>query len=583
MPSSTARRAAYCLSALFLSSALTGQTVGVLEVGPGPATRDASSVAAAASAPGGPFGNVEVPNGGILLIPDSTNDRVMAFDAETGLLINADFIPADSTHLNTPKNAVADPGRHFVYVSDQLNDVVQRYSFETGEFLGTAAGPDLSKLDNLTGVALQPDGSLLVCVTGGTNADTVARFSANGSYLGNLVAAGAGGLDGPFDILAASTGYLVSADTSDAIHRYAANGTASSNLASINTFPEQLARAANGNLLVANFSGTQEGIVELNAAGTVVGISNPTETSGYRGVWELPNDHYLVTTASGVHEIDRDDNFVATRQASASGQYIEYVPPRGNYRLTTSSFDPACAVPFSHSDGEVDAYYDLEASGFFTDPTLFGDDVVFDWVLPLDDSDFDTRQRFYGANVGRVVKIHTNGFVFFEPGTPGAGIANVPSAFPNPAAPNNLLAPFWRDLVVTYDAGTNKGISRAVYQSSGSTFAWIVEFDDAKIFPGGGSDHVDFEVYGRLKPSDAEGDYEFIFAYDNLVGQTGLNLGIGIEPAMAEQGTTFHYSSSAAPLPVTDGMAICFDWELDLLFADSFELGDSRLWSATHN
>ena len=47
-----------------------------------------------------------LPGSGLLLIPESTNDRVMAFDPTTGDLIDADFIPADPTNLSTPIHAI---------------------------------------------------------------------------------------------------------------------------------------------------------------------------------------------------------------------------------------------------------------------------------------------------------------------------------------------------------------------------------------------------------------------------------------------------------------------------------------------
>ena len=43
---------------------------------------------------------------GLLLVPDSANDRVMAFDPLTGNMVDPDFIPSDPTNLSTPKNAI---------------------------------------------------------------------------------------------------------------------------------------------------------------------------------------------------------------------------------------------------------------------------------------------------------------------------------------------------------------------------------------------------------------------------------------------------------------------------------------------
>ncbi len=66
---------------------------------------------------------------GLLLIPDSTTDRVMAFDPTTGNLVDADFIPADPDNLSTPKSAILSAGGNSILVSDQIDDVVQEYAW----------------------------------------------------------------------------------------------------------------------------------------------------------------------------------------------------------------------------------------------------------------------------------------------------------------------------------------------------------------------------------------------------------------------------------------------------------------------
>jgi hypothetical protein len=265
--------------------------------------------------------------GGLLLVPDSTNDRVMAFDPTTGDLVDADFIPADPTHLTTPKDAILSASGTSVLVSDQVGDVVQEYALD-GSYIGVfapAGGPNPAILDNILGIALRPNGNLLVTVTGGTNQDAVAEFDTAGNYLGNFIAIGAGGLDGPFDVYLRSADWLVSAINSDAIHRYDLTGAYIADLAPINNFPEQVIDIANGNVLVANFSGTQEGVVELTAAGSVVGVYNPASLGGYRGVYQLPNGNILTTTGTGVHEIDRLGNLVETKIGGVGAQYIELI------------------------------------------------------------------------------------------------------------------------------------------------------------------------------------------------------------------------------------------------------------------
>ncbi len=263
----------------------------------------------------------------LLLIPESTNDRVMAFDPTTGNLVDADFIPADPTNLSTPICAILNHDGTQVLVSDQLDDVVQAYDSTTGVYIGVfapAGGANTAILDNIRGISLRANGNLLVTVGGGTNDDAVAEFDTSGNYLGNFVANASGGLDSPFDvhILTEAT---VGGINSDAIHRYdVATGAYIANLTGVDNFPEQINLAANGNFLIANFGGAQEGIVEVQQDGTLVGVYNEPTLGGYRGVWELPNGNLLVTNGSGVHEMTRINTLVETKISGVSARFIEY-------------------------------------------------------------------------------------------------------------------------------------------------------------------------------------------------------------------------------------------------------------------
>lgn len=264
---------------------------------------------------------------GLLFIPDSTNDRIMTFDPVTGDLIDPDFLILNPDETGTPIHAIMGPSSN-ILVSDQIRDVVYNYDLLSGDYLGIfapAGGVDTSILDNIRGIALRPNGNLLVSVGGGANADAIAEFDTGGNYLGNFVANGSGNLVSPFDVYGREgVDWLVAGITSDAIHRYDYNtGDYLDDLTPINTFPEQICEAANGNVLVANFSGTQ-GVYEFTASGDLVDIYNPTQIGGYRGVYELGNGNILTTTGGGVFEIDRNQNLVDTK-IEAQARFIEFV------------------------------------------------------------------------------------------------------------------------------------------------------------------------------------------------------------------------------------------------------------------
>ncbi|MCU0292252.1 MAG: hypothetical protein MUF10_09740 [Thermoanaerobaculaceae bacterium] len=263
---------------------------------------------------------------GLLLVPDSTNDRVMALDPTTGNVVDADFIPTNAV-MGTAINAILNASGDGILVSDQTGDVVHEFDLD-GNYIGVFApsgGANTAILDNIRGIALDAGGNLLVTVGSGANASSIARFDTNGAYLANFVAIGAGGLASPFDVYGRTADWLVASIDSDNVLRYDLTGASLGVLATTNNFPEQIAEAGNGNVLVGNFSGTQEGVIELTSAGALVGVYNPATLGGYRGVHELPNGNILTTTGTGVHEINRSGALVESKITGLSGRFLEYV------------------------------------------------------------------------------------------------------------------------------------------------------------------------------------------------------------------------------------------------------------------
>ncbi len=265
---------------------------------------------------------------GVLLVPESTNDRIMAFDPNDGTLIDADFIPADPTNLSTPIEVLLNDAQDAFLVSDQLGDGVFAYDL-TGAPLGLfapAGGIDNSILDNVRGMEIDPaNGNLLVTTASGANADAIAEFDSAGNSIGNRVAPAAGGMDSPFDVLIDGSTIFAPSITSDAIHEFDLAGSYLGDFAPVDTFPEQMAPRAGGGYFVANFSGGQEGIIEFDAAGTVVNVLDDPTLGGYRGVFELGNGNLLVTNGGGVHEMDRTGALVETEIAGVSARFISFI------------------------------------------------------------------------------------------------------------------------------------------------------------------------------------------------------------------------------------------------------------------
>lgn len=266
---------------------------------------------------------------GVLLIPESTNDRVMAFDPETGDLIDPDFIPADATNLSTPIQVHLDAAEDTFLVSDQIGDGLFAYDLD-GNPLGIfapAGGVDNSIADNVRGFAVDPDnGNLLVSVGSGANAGAVVEFDTAGNHVGNRVDPGTGGSDSPFDVYFRAGDLLVPDINANAVLRYETDGTFIEALVGDINFPEQIYEIDNGNLLVASFSGAGNpgsGVAEYESDGTFIALHGPI--TGNRGAYELGNGNILTTDGSGVYEIDRAGNLVETKIGDVSARFITFV------------------------------------------------------------------------------------------------------------------------------------------------------------------------------------------------------------------------------------------------------------------
>lgn len=270
-------------------------------------------------------GTSDIPSGGLLLIPESSNDRVMAFDPTTGDLINADFIPSDPTNLNTPIQVILNHDGTGFLVSDQLNDVVQEYDLD-GNYVGVfapAGGVNINIINNPRGICLRPNGNLLVTLGSTANAGSAIEFDTDGNYQGVFLP---GQGTSSFDVIRlADDSYMMGEINADAIYRYDASGGFTGTFTSINTFPEQLYQTSGGNILVGNFSGTEEGVVEYNSTGSQIGIYDPPTVGANRGAYELGNGNILTTNGNGVHEIDRNGNLVETKISGVSARFITHV------------------------------------------------------------------------------------------------------------------------------------------------------------------------------------------------------------------------------------------------------------------
>ncbi len=277
----------------------------------------------------------------VFLIPDSQNDRVWMFSAVDGSLVDDQFItdPGSAGGVDVfdrPMEVLLSAGGTLL-ITDQFANVVSEFASD-GSFIGVfslGGIEDTSIMNNIRGghVLTQGTGAgdVLVANSGALNdlvvsQKNIKRLSpADGSEKTDFAFNRYGGIRGPFDVIEYNGEVLVADEVQDKIVRYTLDGkfherfTSSFEVAQLD-FPQQMAVAANGNLLVCAFSSGF--ILEFDAGGTLVGQYDPGTLELYRGVAELDNGNLLVTTTTGVFEVTRTGIVVETHASGSGFRYI---------------------------------------------------------------------------------------------------------------------------------------------------------------------------------------------------------------------------------------------------------------------
>jgi hypothetical protein len=148
---------------------------------------------------------------------------------------------------------------------------------------------------------------------------------------------------------------------------------------------------------------------------------------------------------------------------------------------TLSPATPPSVTSVTPGTGPVGAY--LPLAGFAAPIAGVGDDTITNFNVPT---------FYYGAEPYTRLGVVSNGYLVLGGGT-STDIVFTPQHFPNPARPNNVLAPLWTDL--NPSAG-GAGAIRIAVLTDGSSSWVIVDWAGVKNF-GNATTHS-FEVWIRI-------------------------------------------------------------------------------------
>lgn len=280
----------------------------------------------------------------VLLIPDSTADSVWVFDANDGSMIDNAFITDPGSDggvdvFDRPMEVLVS-GDGTLLVTDQFANVISQFNAD-GTFVGifSLGGiEDTNIMNNIRGGHVLTSGAgagdVLVTNSGAFNDLVVSQKNvkrldpADGSEKPDFAFNQYGGIRGPFDVMEYNGEVLVADEGQDKIVRYTLDGKFNERFTSALAvpqldFPQQMAIASNGNLLICAFSSGL--ILEFDSSGSLVGQYDPGTLELYRGIAELGNGNLLVTTTTGVFEVTRTGLVVETEAAGDGFRYITLV------------------------------------------------------------------------------------------------------------------------------------------------------------------------------------------------------------------------------------------------------------------
>jgi len=244
---------------------------------------------------------------------------------------------------------------------------------------------------------------------------------------------------------------------------------------------------------------------------------------------------------------------------------VEFVP--GSQGVEVDGGTETAPLTFDNAtntltwSGELDAaVFELQPNG---SPFQGFFDIVAFGVTPIDCSttcdeffaDFNTPEFTYNGATHTSVRVSTNGYLL--PSSDFLDVSFIPQQLPDPAAPNNVIAPFWADMDLdgTDPADTGAGsLAAATFNLQGGGQAFIVQWTGVEIFDEPGTTYT-FQVQIFDEASGVPGIW---LVYDNIPS-VDSNISVGVEGVNGQLGSSFYFSDGAGSTSGTapeDGTAL---------------------------
>lgn len=298
-----------------------------------------------------------------LLIPDWRTPRVMAFSRIDGSLVNANFITAAQTRttITVPKEAIRVLDE--IWVSDQLENRIMRFSLDGRNFLGDFSNRPLSGIENVRGFEATC-GKVYVACGAGTHAGKIAVLDL---LSGLTITATATGPQ-PFDVQLARTELIVSDFTESRLVRLNYDGSRGDAMVALGTgfSPQQVVRVPGDRYLVTSYSSTPPGrIQELDASGAVVRTHTVPQTL-LVAAHPLANGNIIFTTRLSVHLLNTVSGESTPIVTNVDAHYINSLAPKPFHpadwdRNGVVDFNDLLAFLNDFNAGDPEA--DLDGSG----------------------------------------------------------------------------------------------------------------------------------------------------------------------------------------------------------------------------